>query len=213
MLATKVIATGVTHLTDARYFAAWEVDVVGFDLSENGIDWPAFQAMREWIEGPEIAVEVSEGADAGAVVGEVKSHAVSTILLPAAAYSTYGPDLPGTDLRIITIQPVAGYQSAGDVRDTLRESPASATILDFESGGITWGDLLGGHPFGTRELTDLLKDREVYLQIDLAGTDPKAIAAEFPIAGFAVRGSGEEKVGYKSFDDLDPLFEGLEVFD
>jgi phosphoribosylanthranilate isomerase len=42
---------------------------------------------------------------------------------------------------------------------------------------------------------------------------PKAVNAAYSIAGFAVRGSSEEKVGYKSFDDLDGLFEGLEVFD
>jgi phosphoribosylanthranilate isomerase len=39
------------------------------------------------------------------------------------------------------------------------------------------------------------------------------MAAAHPVAGYAVRGSSEEKVGYKSFDDLDALFEGLEVFE
>jgi phosphoribosylanthranilate isomerase len=51
------------------------------------------------------------------------------------------------------------------------------------------------------------------LQITLDVHDPIALKDTHPIYGFAVRGSSEEKVGYKSFDDLDDLFEGLETFD
>ena len=47
----------ITNLTDARYFSAWEVEWLGFNLSqgeENAISPLQVAAMREWVEGPKI---------------------------------------------------------------------------------------------------------------------------------------------------------------
>jgi len=57
MLKTKVIASHVTNLTDARYFAARGVDFLLFDLDDITID--AAVEIKEWVEGPEILVLVS----------------------------------------------------------------------------------------------------------------------------------------------------------
>ena len=35
MLKTKVKASSITNLTDARYFAAWGVNWLGFDLRQG----------------------------------------------------------------------------------------------------------------------------------------------------------------------------------
>lgn len=212
MLATKVIATGITHLTDARYFAAWEVDTVAFQLGEGGIDWLSLNAMREWIEGPTISVEL--GAAAGAMAGELAGNSIQHCVLPYTAPAAAQVEVVEGGASLTLIVPVAGYQSAEDLQEILEESDqATSFILDFENGGITWQDLHDGHPFSLENLKGLLAGREVYLQIALGETDPKVVAQDYSIAGFAVRGSSEEKVGYKSFDDIDPLFEGLEVFE
>ena len=42
-------------------------------------------------------------------------------------------------------------------------------------------------------------------------TDLAAFVEELAPLGLSVRGGAEEKVGYKSFDELDDLFELLEV--
>ena len=53
-------ASTITNLTDARYFAAQEVDYLGFNLEP---DTPGFldpiymKAMREWVQGPKIVGE------------------------------------------------------------------------------------------------------------------------------------------------------------
>ncbi len=60
MLRTKVKASSVTNLTDARYFAAWEVYWLGFDLdphSERHVSPTAFEAIREWVDGVEVTGE------------------------------------------------------------------------------------------------------------------------------------------------------------
>ena len=213
MLATKVIATGITHLTDARYFAAWEVDYLAFSLGAGGLDWTTLNAMREWITGPEIAVEPARGyIDTDNFAGQLAEHGVHFAILPNTAPASSQKELKAAAINVFVTIPVAGYQSADDVLEMIEET-SGVGILDFEAGGITWQDLQEGTPFGLDALREILASKPVYLQISLGEVDPKVVATDYSILGFAVRGSSEEKVGYKSFDDLDPLFEGLEVFD
>lgn len=59
MERTRIFARDIQHLTDARYFAAMGVDWMCFDITENGINAiskMAFEAIKEWVEGPEICI-------------------------------------------------------------------------------------------------------------------------------------------------------------
>ena len=58
MLSHKIIATQITNLTDARYFAARGIDYLLFDLDEISID-KIFE-INEWVEGPKILLLFSE---------------------------------------------------------------------------------------------------------------------------------------------------------
>ncbi len=57
---TAILAKNITHLTDARYFAAMEVAWLCFDLATNELSPEAVHAIVEWVEGPQIAVENME---------------------------------------------------------------------------------------------------------------------------------------------------------
>ena len=62
MLKTRVKASQITNLTDARYFAAWEVEWLGFNFdkgSENYIQPQVMKAIKEWVEGPKLVGEFS----------------------------------------------------------------------------------------------------------------------------------------------------------
>lgn len=217
MLATPVLASGITHLTDARYFAAWEVDYLAFPLGEGvpeAISWDYLNALREWVEGPAIVAELGLIEDGESWAETLRDQQVDMALLSSLAPAAAPESLHAAGLRVIVHVTVEGYQSAEDVAENVAAHPAAElVVVDFDHGGITWADLAGGHPFGLVELDNILRSRPCLLRIDLSGNDPKDVKATHPIAGFAVRGSSEEKVGYKSFDDIDELFEGLEVFE
>ena len=214
MLATPVIATGITHLTDARYFAAWEVSHLAFPLGgADGLDWTTLNALREWITGPELMVEVDATGDPAALIEQLRANDIQRLLLPHSAPAASQKLFADAGMKLFVRVPVAGYQSLDDVREAIAEqTTATALILDFEAGGVTWADLQNGYPFPTTDFAGLVGERRIYLEISLGETDPKEFAKTYPIAGYVVRGSNEEKVGYKSYDDLDPLFEGLEDF-
>ncbi|MEM6771342.1 MAG: hypothetical protein AAF597_12235 [Bacteroidota bacterium] len=217
MLATKVLASGITHLTDARYFAAWEVEYLAFPVGEGvteGISWEYFHALREWVEVPAIVAELGAIDDAEAWAFKLKEERVNHALVrhpaPASAPATFAE----AGITMLLHVPVEGYQTVEDIAEALEEAAdAGAVVLDFEQGGITLADLEAGHPFGLPALDELLKTQPCFLQIGLGATNPIGFKDQHPLAGYAVRGSSEEKVGYKSFDDLDELFEGLEIFE
>ena len=56
MLKAKIKISQITNLTDARYFAAWGVDFLGFDINPESEHFssPSIVAeISEWVEGPE----------------------------------------------------------------------------------------------------------------------------------------------------------------
>lgn len=217
MLATKLLASGITHLTDARYFAAWEVDYLAFPLGEGmseAISWDYLHALREWVEGPAIVAELGAIDDVDAWITALKEHQLDHVLIHHPAPATAPEKFATAEIKMILQITVEGYHSIDHVAEALQEGAAAgAIVLDFERGGITLEDLSAGHPFGLDDLDELLQKHPCLLRLDLGETDAKTFAEAHPLAGYTVQGSSEEKVGYKSFDDLDGLFEALEIFD
>lgn len=217
MLATKLLASGITHLTDARYFAAWEVDYLAFPVGdgvEEAISWDYLHALREWVEGPAIVAELGTVSDIDAWVPLLKEHQLDHALVLHPAPAAAPEKLAAEGITTILQIPVEGYHAADDVAEAIQEGAAAgAVVLDFEQGGITLADLTAGQPFSLAELDRLLAIRPCLLRLDLGDTDPKTFSQDHPLAGYVVRGSSEEKVGYKSFDDIDELMEALETFD
>ena len=55
----KTAALGIRNLTDARYFAAMNVDWIGFDMSVHSpLTMEYVNAFAEWVEGPKLMLDV-----------------------------------------------------------------------------------------------------------------------------------------------------------
>ncbi len=205
MLTLPLLAHGITHLTDARYFAAWHPDYLCFPVGPGGIAPEYFTAIREWVEGPVCVAELSAKAGAENIQAVLDIPNLTHIMLD---YGTDNNLFIQQSLQPITRLPVAGYHAVLDVADHLAEVP-DPVVLDFTDGGITWSDLVEGHPFSVGLLKELIGERKVYVRIDLAPDE--VMEARDMVYGLALRGSSEEKVGYKSFDDIDGILEVLEL--
>ena len=57
----EIIATGITSLDQARYFAAMGVDWMGFDIAHLPVD--DVKTISEWVVGPKMFVEIHEIAE------------------------------------------------------------------------------------------------------------------------------------------------------
>lgn len=176
MLSRKVIVQNITNLTDARYFAAWGVDYLSYNLHKESpylITPAAMKEISEWVEGPKTlvesnAVEYMEGVD-----GNILADAYSSLPLTKEAFFR---------------------TTLSEVQKGLPNGHYIIKITDNNLG----------------ELQNLPQDKVMGLNLwlDITDLDFSHLAA-LPEHGLVVQGGEEEKVGVKSFDALDELYEWL----
>lgn len=186
----KIKASQVSNLTDARYFAALGVDYLGFklDLShEDRLSEALFHGIKEWVEGPKIVAEI--GKTPLDLIHEVFSAEDYDILQCAS------PNISSDQITELTID------NLDDLNSCL---PSEIYLPDFS-------------PFREMDLyakKDELKDLCNRFKLILpAPADKKhldLLLHDIVPFGIEVKGSMEEKVGFKSFDDLDEFFEMYE---
>ncbi|MEM9918070.1 MAG: hypothetical protein AAF990_08240 [Bacteroidota bacterium] len=214
MLKLPIKAGKVHNLTDARFFAAWGVRWLGFQLSSeapNFIDPIQMKAIREWVEGPFITGEFK--SEDAAYICEM----VDVLELQAVQVERYA-DLPalGELLAVPIIQRIVP-ESIAEL-DSLeyhlsRQSPfVDLFFLDLETNKISWSDLVAA---GSKLIDKLCRWEEEYALLysfyQLAPEDLEPLIAKLQPHGLHFVGGAEEKVGFKSFDELNDLFEELEV--
>jgi hypothetical protein len=61
MKEMQIIASGITTLDDARYFAAMGADWIGLDFTKLSVD--EIKTIAEWIVGPKIFVEITDARE------------------------------------------------------------------------------------------------------------------------------------------------------
>ena len=198
-------ASRVTNLTDARYFAARGASYIGFNLeegTENYLDPIYMKAIKEWLEGPRMVGEF--GSASPAVAAEAASFlGLDAVQINAGAHLGELGNLAGME----TILRLDG-QSGLDVITGIASSATpfvSHFLLDF-SGVENWEHILEHDAAGWLNLFD---QYSFFVHADLRPEHPDWLSSSFHAAGISVTGGEEEKVGVKSFDELDAILDML----
>lgn len=196
MLKTKVIASSITNLTDARYFAAWEVNWLGFcfdEASENHITPQAMYAMKEWVDGVQFMGEFR-----GATADEIVEH-VMKLGLDAVQVDEF----TGIDV-LMELQDIVVFKEINITADA--DSDFIANLLEQFAPYCAHFifKLENGLP---DSFAAFAEHHSIWLEGNLS---PEKIAAS-KFKGICLKGGMEEKVGFKSFDELDEVFEILEA--
>jgi phosphoribosylanthranilate isomerase len=183
MLKTKVKISQITNLTDARYFAAMGADYLGFTIhpdEEGFVAPPILKEIVEWVEGPETVLETAAIIDEG-WLGNYRSF-LSEYFLESA---------------LVDLQP-----------DFLCINDPDAPVNDQECFVVYQSDVPWNEQKSTIEnLVEKYPDR-LFLDIPFATVELKDVLST-RMYGLVLRGGEEEKVGYKSYDDLDEIFDQL----
>jgi len=210
MLKTKIKAGAITNLTDARYFAAWDVEWLGFCLDPGSAEYisPAtVKAIKEWVEGPQ-------------VIGEFGLQTTDEIL---SAISLL--DLQAIQLH--PFSPVAEIKAAVDIplfQELVPEIPQSLEellihcknhsadidyfVLNCSKNNVRWTEISESPYLNT--LKQICEDYPVILDIPSTPDELNTILDSLRLWGLNIKGGEEEKVGFKSFDEVDDIFEALE---
>lgn len=215
MLKTQIKASQIGNLTDARYFAAWGVEWLGFCFdpgNENFLQVQAMNAIKAWIEGPKI-------------IGEFGWQSTEDILTAVNLIDLDGIQLGMhvelsevqklKDLYIIQEIVVEKNAKWQDIQEMMasRAPYVNVFLLNFDKNGISWNEIHQSSFFQLTDLQQICKTYPIIISMDVNTQNLDAILEHLQPLGLNLRGGTEEKVGLKSFDELDDIFENLELLE
>ena len=194
MLPIKILASGITHLTDARYFAAWQVDWMSFPLDGPGAISPQMlMQIAEWVEGPRLMAHFSH-TDWEEAKTQMEPLSLDGAVLSGSHY--IDQIASAADPSSIILELPAEAHDKGEVLQHLDIEALS--IFHFEE----WN----------KELIDPWKIIQVPLLMNLGEQNNEkalSLVQNTHLQGLVVQGSAEEKTGLKSFEELDELYDLL----
>lgn len=208
MLKTRIKASQVTNLTDSRYFAAREVEWLGFNLdagTENFIHPQNIKAIKEWLEGPKIVGEFGM-QDSNEIKAAIDFLGLDVIQV--GMYADTG-SLAFQDITIIKEIVIEKDTDYYDLRSNLESDSANVDIflLNYSKNKLSWSSIASKQN-ALKELCDKFK---IILSIDFELDQLNEMLEKVQFYGLSLKGGEEEKVGFKSFDELDEIIDALEV--
>ena len=196
MLKTKIIASQITNLTDARYFAAWGVDFMGFCMdedSENSISPSKVKEIKSWVEGPQFFGEFHTTESKEYIEFMAKEADLDTVLL--------GHNIDLTSIH--SLEYLRLFQEVNWSEEIIKFDHAEIVVWKTDQ---MWEDM---DAKDISFLRTIVQKTDIYLDFPFQVEHLDDILSKLKPAGLLIRGSAEEKVGYKSYDDLDEFFEAL----
>lgn len=183
----KLIAANISNLTDARFFAVYQPDLLVIPLTDSrdlGSRLVWFRQVQPWIEGPSWAVSTGEDFNPADLQG-LLGAGINIIVFHGDAHQL----TPAEGFQYI-------YQGTVDQINRL-----GADLSRFFAVIVT------DAAFNIDGLVDLPAER--YALVNNVDDWSALTAFSGKISGLVVLGSDEEKVGMKSFEDLHDLLENL----
>ena len=210
MLNTKIKASQISNLTDARYFAAWMIDWMGFCLDEKAdhrVTPELLHAIRDWVEGPVIVGEFGEQEP------EYVREAVNFLKLDAVQIDDFYDKERLEQLEGISVirEILVDKNTSKDLLQTCENLAPYIQhfLLDCRTNNINWQTIKNSEP-DLKILQQICSNYPIILSMDIKGDEVHEVMDTLKPEGLNVFGGAEEKVGFKSYDELDELFEELE---
>ena len=196
ILRHPILAADISNLTDARYFAAWQVPYMTFRMDEGRSLSPSqVKEIKDWVEGPLFFLSFYDNVGADYIAFMMQETGIQNIYLGEAIeevhFPNHSPEKIITEINLdLEVQPTADVYAV--VYKTDRSLEDQDAIM-------------------TTTLRALSQRQNIILDMELSVGEIDPFISRTGIHGLLVRGGEEEKVGYKSFDVLDELFEHLEI--
>jgi phosphoribosylanthranilate isomerase len=83
--------------------------------------------------------------------------------------------------------------------------------MDFTKAGISWGMLEAGSSLSIGFLVTLCAEYKVILALDFFPEEALQVLGSLQPEGLSLTGGDEEKIGLKSFEELDEILDHLEM--
>lgn len=193
-LSTTVKVGSITNLSDARYCAGMGVDLLGFNAVDGKPDYIApipFQELRGWFVGPKVVAEIYDVTQPDKF--EVLMHEYQPDLIELSVHELLKLRPKEIPL-ILSIDP----ERIPELRAVLRDFQAQLKYLLI--------------PASTDQMAvkDIASQYNVLLALEKGEKVDMDFLRQNSTIGLALKGTPEERSGYKSYDELALVLEELE---
>ena len=202
-LKTFVKISHVNNLSDARYCAGMEVNILGFDLEpggENYIDPSTFGEITSWLSGVSYAGEFSQ-ANATFIRTQLDHYQLDYIQVENMDLI---PELSALAPSLIFKMPLANAIEKLKALEKYRPE-ISFLLLDGDEDHL--------NPAFFPVIKEIATAWPVLLGTGIQPDTVETMLLDLPVEGIALQGGNEIKPGYKDFDALADILEVLEVDD
>lgn len=208
MLKLDVFAGTIANLTDARYFAAREAKWLGFNMDKmnpSAVSEMEVNAIKEWLDGVEIVGEFGDISNED-LMGTVERIGFDAVL---AGPFTSREAIEGLNIPVFKEVVVEPAMSENDLSNLLEdfEGAVAYYVLDFDKNKV----VPGSSNISLEFLKELSEQYQLIVSFPWETYSIESAVQDASWAGILMRGGEEEKVGFKSFDDLDEILDFLEI--
>lgn len=208
MLKLDVFAGTIANLTDARYFAAREAKWLGFNMdtmNPSAVSEMEVNAIKEWLDGVEIVGEFGDISNED-LMGTVERIGFDAVL---AGPFTSREAIEGLNIPVFKEVVVEPAMSENDLSNLLEdfEGAVAYYVLDFDKNKV----VPGSSNISLEFLKELSEQYQLIVSFPWETYSIESAVKDASWAGILMRGGEEEKVGFKSFDDLDEILDFLEI--
>ena len=199
-------ASSITNLSDARYFASYGINMIGFCFDPQSANFMNPFKVKEitgWIEGPKI-------------VGEFKNLSVEAINETIISQNLHYAQINLADIspEHATINSVPLIVEIAVVAETNFNEVAIQLEKIFRNGDLVLLNLTALSPLNENTLNDFVKNicrrYPTLLDYNFSSENISSMVQQFNPAGICLHGSHEEKIGTKSFEALDALMSAIQ---
>ena len=192
----NILATEISNLTDARYFAAWGVEILSFnynDVLRGALSGQQIKEMIDWIEGPKSALKIDALEIDASMVELISLLEVDHLIVGPFVDDSQIPNSVSNVIRVCSFENLDLFK--GDILITSNENFKNLDDSKIEK----INSLIQSNP----------DNRKIFLDFNFDPSDLELISS-MNTDGIILKGGEEEKVGFKSYDELDEMFEWLE---
>lgn len=191
-----LLIRGINNLSDARYCAGMGADKLTFILDPalpGHLDTKTVKELAGWIAGVELIGEFNK-LSASEINTIAADCALDAVLLRS----------PRTIDELAEIAPPVYLELAADTAFQFQSLPNSLQGLIVELPETISAETL-------EELREMASQRPLWLGPGLLPERARNLANQLPLAGLSFPSGDEVKPGLRDFDQLEAVFEALEV--
>jgi phosphoribosylanthranilate isomerase len=199
-------ASSITNLSDARYFASYGINMIGFCFDPQSANFMNPFRVKEitgWIEGPKI-------------VGEFKNLSVEAINETIISQNLHYAQINLADIspEHATINSVPLIIEVSIVAETNFEKDTIQLEKIFRNNDLVLLNLTRITTLNENTLNDFVKNIcsrcPTLIDYNFSSDNISSMVQQFNPAGICLHGSHEEKIGTKSFEALDALMSAIQ---